>query len=252
MVISIALLGYGASGAFLALAGDGAAPPPGRGLCCRRRPVRRVGGAKLCGGRAAAIQSARRDLGAAAASLSSHPLRAVCAAVLRRRHLYRACARRIPASGRSNLPLRPDRRRRRRHRPDAGAVRGLSRHGAPAGRAAWPSRRSARDQPARQRGDPEEQGGRVLGRGGCGVRCTAAVMDGAASVRIQGAQPGATRPGRKGAGRGLKPARAADGGEQSHRSAPPCARAEPQQRDRAAGPAWRLHRRRRAHRDHRL
>src|SRR6266403_1963944 len=89
MVISIALLGYGASGAFLALVGDGL----------------------------------RRHLGAAFAAGAA--LFAVCAAVLRRGHLHRACTRRIPGAGRSNLPLRPDRRRRRRHRPDAGAIRAL-------------------------------------------------------------------------------------------------------------------------------
>ena len=164
--------------------GRRAAPPPGRGFCRRRRPVRCVSGHELCGGRALTIQCARRDLGAAAASLSSHPLHAVCAAVLRRGHLHRACTRRIPGAGRSNLPLRPDRRRRRRHRPDAGAIRALSRHGAQACRPAWPSRGGARDQPARERGDPEGQSGRVFGCRDCSVRRTAAVLDGTAPVRI--------------------------------------------------------------------
>src|SRR6516162_1798081 len=161
-----------------------ASPPLRCGFWCRRRPVRYIGGRELCGGRALTIQCARRDLAAAAASLSSHPLHAVCGAVLRRGHLHRARARRIPGPDRSNLSLRPDRRRRRRHRPDAGAIRALSRHGAQACRSAWPSRGGARDQPARERDNPEEPGGRLFGCRDCSVRRPAVILDGTAPVRI--------------------------------------------------------------------
>ena len=243
MMISIALLGYGASGTFLALARKRlAARAPAR-LRRLRGAVRRHGGRVLRARRAAAVQRARADLGPPPAALSGRPVRDPVRAVLLRRHVRRARARLLRRAGRPALSRRSARRRQRRARHPRRSCSWSCR----AGRSSWSARSACsprRCQPAATRG-----------ASGCGrwPACsaprprhprTAARLDRLAAVAVQGAEPGVARAGRRRRGRALQPARPAECGAQPEDPVSPCAGAEPQQPDRARRPDRGVHRRR--------
>ena len=219
MVISIALLGYGASGTFLALVRDRLRAARGRGVRRLRGAVRRHRGRLLRARRAAAVQRARADLGPAPAALPGRAVRDPVRAVLLRRRC--ASAWRSPASpsrsGASTGPIcsapgggalgilgllflvaaEPGARADRRARPARGGA-GQPRRGRPDARACARSATRPAPLPWRSRCRPR------------GPPCSSSPYKGLSqALRV---------PGRRGRGRALQPARPAQRGAQSARS----------------------------------
>ena len=92
----------------------------------------------------------------------------------------------------------------------------------------------------------------IAGRGRPSADARAAVLDRLAVLRIQGVEYGIAGSGHRGDRRVVQPAGSADGGPQPDDSLPACPGTEPRQHDRAAGAARRVHRRRRAQRHHQV
>ena len=93
--------------------------------------------------------------------------------------------------------------------------------------------------------------GCAAGAAAHGIRA-AARLDRPAALALQGPEPGAARARRRGRARALQPARSAQRGAQSANPVPPRAGAQPEQPARAGGADRRVHRRRGAEPDHRV
>ena len=151
MVISIALLGYGASGTFLALARERLEARASAAFAVFAALFGDHRGRVLRDRRAAAVQRARADLGPPPAALSGRPVRDPVRAVLLRRRVRGHRARVLRRAGRTCLSGRSARRRQRRARHPRAPVPGDAEPGARADRSARPARRGAGQ---RRRGKP--------------------------------------------------------------------------------------------------
>ena len=250
MMISIALLGFGASGTALALARRSLCRPlPGR-LRGLRRALRRHGDRRRRAGAAPALQPSRDRLGPIPAVLARSRLRRAGAAVLLRSHRARTRLQPLPTGDRPPLRLRPGRRRARGARCRRPALPAVAGGGAPLGRrprlgggGARPVVAGAAAPHARDRRG-----------GGAGGALAAAGMDGAAPphLRVQGSADGAEGSGRSDRGRAIEPARPDRRGREPDDPVPSCAGSIAHEPDRAARAARRLHRRQLPERHHPL
>ena len=232
MVISIALLGYGASGTFLALMRDRLEPRAAAAFAVFAALFGDHRGRLLRARGAAAVQCAGADLGPRAAALSGRAVRDPVRAVLLRRDVHRPGARLLCRAGRAHLPGRSARRGRRGARHPGAPVPGRAEPGARADRRAR-SARGRPGQPCRGRRTRAPARARLRGRRRShGVRAAARV-DRPAALAVQGPEPGVAHARRR-RSRSSAPARSVCSVRCAVRDpVPPRAGAEPEQSDRA-------------------
>ena len=236
-IVSLALLGHGAAGTALALAGKRLLPRFQLILCGLGGTLRRLSARVLGAGAAIAVQWARACVEPAATRLARGLLPAAVIAILLRRMLLRARIHARARADRRALCRGPDRRGTRRRNCDRPPVPAAGGNSASHRRHRGRSRCRA---PVRtQDGAP-----RVAGSGVDRNRAPAAVMARAANHRVQGAAARPVRHRRTDRGGALESLRSSHHGPQQNGPVPARTRTQPRRDLGNSGAARCLHGRR--------